>query len=203
MPDRQRIFVVSTSADQAELRRLRSDLGRDHVVLVAPTAEAKAAMGVLGVEPRVETLLAPVRFPAADRGHQLDDLVRRAALEDRWRDVVVVTDAATSTLVRRVLAPDQLPPSGAVTLVGLPRGDRPVAVRRGLALGLVLGVAASVAESLALTLVLLALVAVTGLVLSSAASWRHLGRELVLAASAAVVVALVVVASAARFPGGW
>ena len=67
-------------------------------------------------------LLAPVRFPDVDRGHHLDQLVRRHAVEDRFRDVVVVTDAATVTLLLRALAPDQLPMAGAVTEVGLPRG---------------------------------------------------------------------------------
>ena len=63
MPDRQPIFVVSTSADEAELQRVRGDLGRDPVVLTAPTAEAKRVVGALGVEPRVEVLLAPASFP--------------------------------------------------------------------------------------------------------------------------------------------
>lgn len=203
MPGRQPIFVVSTTADEVELRRLRDDLGRDPVVLTAPTAEAKRVVGVLGGEPHVEVLLAPVGFPPADRGDRLDELVRRHALRDRFRDVVVVTDSATSTLLLRVLAPDQLATAGAVTVVGLPRGDRPVAVRRAVAGGVVLGVAAGVAEPRAAVLMLPGGVALVGLGMLLVPRWRHLGRELLLAAGIAVAVLLVVVAGSARFPGGW
>ena len=157
----------------------------------------------LGAEPRVEVLLAPVRFPQVDRGHRLDELVRDHALRDRFRDVVVVTDPATVVLLLRVLAPDQLSSGSALTVVGLPRGDRPVAFKRAAVLGGVLGVVSSAATSLASILVLPGLVALVGLVLVLAEPWRHLGRELLLAALIAVAVALVVVASSARFPGGW
>ncbi|WP_107766119.1 hypothetical protein [Nocardioides terrigena] len=203
MPGRQPIFVVSTSADEAELQRVRDDLGRDPVVLTAPTAEAKRVVSALGIEPRVEVLLAPASFPPADRGHRLDDLVRRDALRDRFRDVVVVTDPATATLLLRVLAPDQLATGGAVTVVGLPRGDRPVAVRRAVAGGVVLGVVTGVAEQQAAVLALPVAVAVVGLGVLLVPPWRHLGRELLLAAGIAVAVLLVVVAGSARFPGGW
>jgi hypothetical protein len=203
VPGRQPIFVVSTSADEAELQRVRDDLGRDPVVLTAPTAEAKRVVSALGVEPRVEVLLAPASFPPADRGHRLDELVRQHALRDRFRDVVVVTDPATATLLLRVLAPDQLAAGGAVTVVGLPRGDRPVAVRRAVAGGVVLGVVASVAEQRAVVLALPAAVAAVGLGVLLVPPWRHLGRELLLAAGIAVAVLLVVVAGSARFPGGW
>lgn len=203
VPGRQPIFVVSTTADEAELRRVRDDLGRDPVVLTAPTAEAKRVVGVLGGEPHVDVLLAPVSFPPADRGHRLDELVRRHALRDRFRDVVVVTDPATSTLLLRVLTPAQLATAGAVTVVGLPRGERPVAVRRAVAGGVALGVAAGIAEPRAAVLALPGAVAVVGLGMLLVLRWRHLGRELLLAAGIAVAVALVVVAGSARFPGGW
>ena len=203
VPGRQPIFVVSTTADEAELRRVRDDLGRDPVVLTAPTAEAKRVVGVLGGEPHVDVLLAPVSFPPADRGHRLDELGRRHALRDRFRDVVVVTDPATSTLLLRVLTPDQLATAGAVTVVGLPRGERPVAVRRAVAGGVALGVAAGIAEPRAAVLALPGAVAVVGLGMLLVLRWRHLGRELLLAAGIAVAVALVVVAGSARFPGGW
>lgn len=203
MPGYQRVLVVSTSADDAELKRIRRDLGRDPVVLAAPTAEAQRVVRGLGVEPRVEVLLAPVRFPQVDRGHRLDELVRDHALRDRFRDVAVVTDPATVVLLLRVLAPDQLSSGSALTVVGLPRGDRPVAFKRAAVLGGVLGVVSSVATSLATLVVLPGLVALAGLVLVLAEPWRHLGRELLLAALIAVAVALVVVASSARFPGGW
>jgi hypothetical protein len=203
VPDRQRILVVSTTASEAELLGIRGDLGRDPVVLTAPTAEAKRVVHVLDAEPRVEVLLAQVSFPDADRGHRLDELVRRHALRDRFRDVVVVTDPATATLLLRVLAPDQLPNGGAVTVVGLARGSRPVAVRRALAVGLVLGAAAGVAEPSAAIAALPGAVALVGLALLLVMPWRHLGRELLLASAVAGAVLLAVVAGTARFPGSW
>lgn len=203
MPGRQRILVVSTTAGEAELLRIRDDLGRDPVVLTAPTAEAQRVVRILEVEPQVEVLLTPVSFPQADRGHRLDSLVRRYALNDRFRDVVVVTDLATSTLLLRTLVPDQMSSRGAVTVVGLPRGDRPIAIRRAVVSGLVLGVAAGGAEPLAPLLTTPAAVALVGLALLLVPPWRYLGRELLLAAAIAVVVVLAVVAGSARFPGGW
>ncbi len=203
MPGRQRILVVSTTADHADLLRIRDGLGRDPVVLTAPTAEAKRVVRPLEVEPQVEVLLAPVSFPQGDRGHRLDSLVRRYALHDRFRDVVVVTDVATSTLLLRALAPDQLATGGAVTVVGLPRGDRPIVLRRAVVSGLVLGVAAGMTEPLAPILAPPGAVALVGLAVLLVPQWRHLGRELLLAAAIAVVVVLAVVAGSARFPGGW
>ncbi len=203
VPGRQRILVVSTTAGEAELLRVRDDLGRDPVVLTAPTSEAKRVVRILEVEPHVEMLLAPVSFPGADRGHRLDSLVRRFALHDRFRDVVVVGDLATSTLLLRALAPDQIASGGAVTVVGLPRGDRPIAVGRAVVSGFVLGVAAGATEPLAPILTLPGAAALVGLTLLLVPAWRHLGRELLLAAAIAVAVMFVVVAGSARFPGGW
>jgi hypothetical protein len=203
VPDRQRILVVSTAADESELARVRDDLGRDPVVLTAPTDGAKRVVCALEVEPRVELLLAPVSFPDADRGHRLDELVRRHAMRDRLRDVVVVTDSATSTLLLRALAPDQLPSGGAVTVVGLARGDRPVAVRRAVASGLVLALAAGVADPPVPILALPGAVALLGLALLLVLRWRHLGRELLLAAAIGLGTLLAVVAGSARFPGSW
>ena len=175
--------------------------------VTAPTAEAKRVVSALSVEsavaPEAEVLLAPTRFPPADRSHQLDSLVRRHALRDRFRDVVVVTDAASSTLLLRALAPDQLATRGAVTVVGLPRGERPVAVGRAVVVGLVLGLAAGVVESVVPLLVLPVVVALLGLGLVLAPAWRHLGREALLAAAISLVAALAVVSGSARFPGSW
>lgn len=203
VPGRQRIFVVSTTAAETELLRIREDLGRDPVVLTAPTSEAKRVVGTLGVDTQAEMLLTPVSAPRADRGHHLDSLVRRYALPDRFRDVVVIADSSTSTLLVQSLAPDQPLSGGAVTVVGLPRGDRPTAGRRAAACGLVLGVAAGAAESLMPILTLPSVVASGGLALLLARSWRHLGRELILAAAVALATVLLVAASSARFPGGW
>lgn len=203
VPGHQRILVVSTTAGEAEMLRLRDDLGRAPVVLTAPTAEAAQLVRILGAEPQVLGLLAPMSAADVDRGHHLDALVRRHALDDRFRDVVVVTDQVTSTQLLRTLAPDQLSAGGAVTVVGLPRGDRPVVVRRAVASGLVLGVAAGAARPLVPVLTLPGAVAVIGLALMLVAPWRHHGRELVLAAAIALAVVLAVVAGSARFPGAW
>ena len=59
------------------------------------------------------------------------------------------------------------------------------------------------AEPLAPILVLPAAMALVGLALLLGPSWRHLGREFLLAAAIAVVVVLAIVAGSARFPGGW
>ena len=193
--------MVVTTADAAALRRLRDALGRSVLVLAPPTADAERVVRGLGRERRTEALLAPVRFPDADRGHGLDALVRRHAMADRYRDVVVVTDPASATLLLRVVAPGQLAEGGAVTVVGLPRGDRPVSVRRALGAALVLGVAAAAVEPL--TLGIPAAAAAVGLVLLLLPPARHLGRELLLASAVALVVALVVIAGSARFPGAW
>ena len=182
---------------------LLEDLGRDPLVLTAPTSEAKRVIRPLEVEPRVELLLAPVSFPDSNRGHQLDELVRHHALNDRFRDVVVVADPTTSTLLLRVLAPDQLASGGPITLVGLPRGDRPVAVRRALATGLVLGAASGLVGSLVPVLALPGVVALLGLSLLPAQRWRHLGRELLLSGAVAVATVFLLVAGSARFPGAW
>jgi hypothetical protein len=195
----QRVLVVSTGVGEAELARLRRDLGRDSVVVTAPTAEAKRVVLALQAAPQVEVSLAPVRFPPADRAHRLEELVRRHALRDRFRDVVVVVDPATSILLMRALAPDQLPAPGPVTVVGLPRGDRPVAVRRAVAVGLALGLVAAAANPV----VLVGLAGSLGLALLLVPPWRHLGRELLLATAISGAVALALVSSTGRFPGGW
>ena len=203
MTDYQRIFVVGTQAGADEVARLRSSLGSTAVVLAAPTAEAKSVVTGLGVEPVPDVLLAPVRFPGADRGHRLDELVRRHAVEDRFRDVVVVTDPATVTLLLRTLAPDQLPMAGAVTEVGLPRGARPVplvqAALGGGALALVAVLAASVVPIWVLPLV----VVVVGVGLLLVPRRRHLGEALLIAVAVAVAVSLLSIAGSSRFPGSW
>ena len=203
VPGHQRIFVVSTGAGETELRRVRDDLGRHPVVLAAPTAEAERVVRTLEVDPQVEMTLAPVSSPPPDRGDRLDALVRRHALHDRFRDVAVVTDSSTSTLLLRSLAPDQMPSRGAVTVVGLPRQDRPTAVRRALACGVLLGVAADVAKPTVPILTIPGAAALFGLALLLVPPGRHLGRELLLAAATAAVAVLAIVAGSARFPGAW
>jgi hypothetical protein len=199
VPGLQRILVVSTSATVADVDRVRGELGRHPLVLTAPTAEAKGVVAALAGEPRPEVLLAPVRFPDADRGERLDGLVRSHALRDRFRDLVVVLDPASATLLLRVLAPDQLPTGGAVTLVGLPRGDRPVVVRRALVVGVLAGVLAGLVQPVLVP----GLVALAGLVLLLVGPWRHVGKELLLAAAVALAVELVSIVGSTRFPGAW
>lgn len=202
MPDYQRIHVVSTTAADAEPAGLPA-LRRVPVVLAAPTADAARVARSLGVEPQVEVLLAPVRFPDVDRGHRLDELVRAHALRDRFRDLVVVTDPASAVLLLRVLAPSQLADGGPVTVVGLARGERPVAVPRALVIGLVLGVVVAFAERSQVLLSLPVVVALVGLGLLMVVPWRHVGRELLLAAAVCVVVGIAIVAGSTRFPAGF
>ena len=139
----------------------------------------------------MELLLSPVSFPRADRGHRLDELVRHYAVHDRFRDVVVVTDPATSTLLLRALAPDQLPSGGAVTVVGLAARGSPG--RRTACGGLRARAGCRRRRGGALAIPILTLpgaVAVAGLVLLLVERWRHVGRELLLAAAIAVAVVL-------------
>ena len=203
MTDYQRIFVVGTQAGADEVARLRSSLGANAVVLTAPTAEAKQVVTGLGVEPVPDVLLAPVRFPAVDRGHRLDELVRRHAVEDRFRDVVVVTDPATVTLLLRALAPDQLPMGGAVTEVGLPRGARPVPLVQAALGGGLLAFVAVLAANVIPIWVLPLVVVVAGLALLVVPRRRHLGEALLIAVAVAVAVSLLSIAGSSRFPGSW
>lgn len=203
MTDFQRIFVVGTRAGADEVARLRSTLSADAVVLTAPSAEAKRVVDGLGVEPVPDVLLAPVRFPDVDRGHRLDELVRRHAVQDRFRDVVVVTDPATVTLLLRVLAPNQLPMAGAVTEVGLPRGSRPVPLVQAALGGGVLGFLAHAASNVLPIWGLPLLVLMAGLALLLVPRRRHLGEALLISVAVAVAVSLLSIAGSERFPGSW
>ena len=203
MTDYQRIFVVGTQAGADEVARVRSSLGSDVVVLTAPTGEAKRVVDGLGVEPVPDVLLAPVRFPDVDRGHRLDELVRRHAVQDRFRDVVVVTDPATVTLLLRALAPDQLPMGGAVTEVGLPRGSRPVPLVQAVLGGGVLALVAVLASNVLPIWVLPLLVVVVGVGLLLVPRRRHLGEALLIAVAVAAAVSLLSIAGSSRFPGSW
>jgi hypothetical protein len=199
----QRILVVSTQADAAEVQRVRARLGSSAVVLTAPTAEGKRVVQGLRHDAHPELELAPVRFPDVDRGHRLDEVVRRHAVADRYRDVVVVADPATITLLLRVLAPDQLPASGPVTEVGLPRGPRPVALASAAIGGAGIAVGALALSSVVPLWVLPVLGALVGLVLLAVPGQSHLGRTVLVAAGASVVVGLLVIAGSDRFPGAW
>ena len=203
MTDYQRIHVVTTRAGTAEVERLRASLGSSATVITAPTPEAKRVVVGLGRDAHPDVLLAPVRFPDVDRGHRLDGLVRRHAVEDRFRDVVVVADPATVTLLLRVLAPDQLPSAGPVIEVGLPRGARPVPLGRAAIGGAVLAIVSLTLAALFTVWLLPALVALAGLVLLLVPGRRYLGQALLIAVGTSLVVGLLIIAGSARFPGAW
>jgi hypothetical protein len=201
--DYQRIFVVTTQAGAAEVARVRGSLGASARVLTAPTAEAKRVVEGLGHEAVPDVVLAPVRYPDVDRGHRLDGLVRRHAVEDRYRDVVVVADPATVTLLLRVLAPDQLPAAGPVTEVGLPRAGRPVPLGRAAAGGVGLAVVSGLLAALIPVWVLPAVAVAAGLVLLVVPGRRHIGLSLFIATAVAAVFSLFAIAGSSRFPGSW
>ncbi|MGF9755142.1 hypothetical protein AAII07_08055 [Microvirga sp. 0TCS3.31] len=203
MSDYQRIVVVSTQADPGDVARVRADIGSSAVVITAPTADGKRVVQGLGHTAHPEVVLAPVRFPDVDRGHRLDEVVRRHAVADRFRDVVVVADPATITLLLRVLAPDQLPASGPVTEVGLPRGPHPVPLGRAAAAGVGLALLASLLSAVVPVWALPALVAVAGLVLLVLPGRRWLGQSVLIAVAVALGASLLAIAGSARFPGAW
>lgn len=203
MSDYQRIFVVSTHADAEDVARVRADIGSSAVVITAPTADGKRVVQGLGHTAHPEVVLAPVRFPDVDRGHRLDEVVRRHAVADRFRDVVVVADPATITLLLRVLAPDQLPASGPVTEVGLPRGPHPVPLGRAAAGGVGLALLASLLSAVVPVWVLPALAAVVGLVLLVPPGRRWVGQSVLIAVAVALGASLLAIAGSARFPGAW
>jgi hypothetical protein len=182
---------------------VRKALGHEATVLTAPTAEAKHVVEGLGRDPVPDVLLAPVRFPGVDRGHRLDELVRRHAVADRFRDVVVVADPATVTLLLRVLAPDQLPGAGPVTEVGLPRGSRPVPLGRAVAGGVALAVVTGLLANAIPFWVPPALVVLTGVALLLVPRRRYVGNALLIATGVAVLFSLLAIAGSSRFPGSW
>jgi hypothetical protein len=201
--DFQRIFVVSTHAGAPEVARVRRALGHHATVLTAPTGEAKQVVDGLGRDPVPDVLLAPVKFPDVDRGHRLDEVVRRHAVADRFRDLVVVADPATVTLLLRVLAPDQLPAAGPVTEVGLPRGSRPVPLGRAVVGGIVLAVLTGLLASVIPFWVLPLLVVLAGLGLLLVPRRRYVGQALLIATGVAVIFSLLSIAGSSRFPGSW
>lgn len=200
MTDYQRILVVTTKADGTDVAAVRRRLGANALVLTAPTAEAKRVVEELGRDAVPEVVLAPVRHPDVDRGHRLDEVVRRHAVADRFRDVVVVADPATVILLLRVLAPGQLPAGGPITEVGLPRGPRAVPLGRAAAGGVALAMLAGALSPVVPAWLLPALVVFAGLVLLLLPGRRHVGHALLIAVAVAAVVSLMVIAGSRRFP---
>lgn len=203
MTNHQRIFIVTTEIRGAEIGALRKRLGATATVLTAPTAEAKAVVTGLGRKPAPEVVLAPVTYPDVDRGHRLDDLVRRHAVADRLRDVVVVADPATVTLLLRVIAPGQLASSGPVTLVSLPRASDPVPFGKVVIGGAVLAVLSGLVDPFLPLPFFLGLIMLVGLALLLSPRQRRNGQAVLLSLVVATIVALLGIASSARFPGGW
>lgn len=200
MTDYQRILVATTQADGAAVAAVRRRLGAGAIVLTAPTAEAKRVVHELGRDAVPEVALAPVRHPPADRGHRLDEVVRRHAVADRFRDVVVVVDPATAVLLLRVLAPGQLPAGGPITEVGLPRGPRPAPLGRAAVGGVVLAAVAAALSAVVPIWLLPALAVVAGLLLLLQPRRSHLGQALLIAVAVAAVVSFLVIAGSNRFP---
>lgn len=201
--DYQRIFVVSTQIRDDEVTALRKRLGKAVTVLTAPTGEAKRVVRGVGHEATPDVTLAPERFPDVDRGHRLDALVRRHALADRQRDIVVVADPATVTLLLRVTAPGQLPERGPVTMVSLPRAAAPVSLVHVAAGGVALAVLTGLLVTILPFWVLPGLVVLVGLALLPVPRHRRTGQTLLLATGAAAVVGMLAIAGSARFPGSW
>lgn len=200
MTDYQRILVATTEADGTDVAAVRRRLGANALVLTAPTAEAKRVVEDLGREAVPEVVLAPVRHPGVDRGHRLDEVVRRHAVADRFRDVVVVADPATVLLLLRVLAPDQLPEGGPITEVGLPRGRRPVPLGRAAAGGVALAMLAGALSPVVPAWQLPSLAVLAGLALLLLPGRRHIGHALLIAVAVAALVSLMVIAGSRRFP---
>ena len=119
------------------------------------------------------------------------------------RDVVVVADPATVTLLLRVLAPDQLAATGPVTEVGLPRGTRPVPIAPALGGGAALALASGLLSAVVPVWVLPLLAVLAGLVLLAVPGRRHLGEAALIAVGVALLVSLLVIAGSSRFPGAW
>ena len=203
MTEFQRIFVVGTQIGDDEVVALRKRLGKAVTVLVAPTGEAKRVVQGIGYEATPDVMLAPERFPGVDRGHRLDALVRRHALADRQRDVVVVADPATVTLLLRVMAPGQLAERGPVTVVSLPRAAAPVSLVHVAAGGVALAVLTGLVAAVLPFWILPGLVVLVGLALVLVPRHRRTGQTLLLATGSALVVGMLAIAGSARFPGAW
>lgn len=200
MSDYQRIVVATTQAASSDVAAVRRRLGARALVLTAPTAEAKRVVEELRRDAVPEVVLAPVRSPDADRGHRLDEVVRRHALADRFRDVVVVADPATVVLLLRVLTPDQLPAGGPITEVGLPRAPRTVPLGWTAAGGVALAMVAGALASVVPFWLLPALVVLAGLALLLLPGRRHVAQALLVAVAIAAIVSLMVIAGSSRFP---
>lgn len=195
----QRVVVVSTSAPDAEVDALRAD---SPMTLCAPTAEAKRVVQRLALDPRPETLLAPVRLADGHRSQALERLVRTHASADRFRDVVVICDPDTARLVIKVIG-DSATPVLPVTELGLPRGERPPQpVWWGLVGALVLAIVSGLLSTVLHPLALPLLVALAGGVLWLSPARRPLARTLLLVAGVGALLLLLGITSARRFPAG-
>ncbi len=196
----QRVVLLPTGADDPA-----ADVGRPAVALTAPDAPARARATGLGLPVVVcpELAAEPGEVPG-DRAHRLDTLVRRHAVADRWRDLVVVADDATLRDVATGLCDlpeaSTWPGSGGAVVVGLPRGTRPLRLGTVAAAALVVGVLALLAAGRLHPLSLPAVAAAAGAGLLLPSRTRHAGRTLLAAAGFAAVLVLLAVAGSTRFP---
>ncbi len=197
----QRIVLVATDAADPTFRRPRRG-----VVLAAPDPAAQALAATM----ELPTITSPVLADAgpggadAERVRRLEALVRGHAVSDRFRDVVVVADAATVGAVAIGLGAlpgvSPLPGGSGVVTVGLPRRARPVRVGPVLVGAGLVGLVALLTVGRLHPLVVPGIVAGIGLVLLPWAGSRHVGRTLLAQAGLAAVVVFVVVAGSGRFP---
>ena len=203
MTDYQRIFVVGAQAGADEVARLRSSLGSDVVVLTAPTVEAKRVVTASGSSRCPTCCSRRSGSPTSTAGTASTSWSAAMRCEDRFRDVVVVTDPATVTLLLRALAP---------TSCRWPAPSRRSACRaarvpyrwcrRRWAAACSPSWRCSPPNVIPIW-VLPLLVVVAGLVLLLVPRRRHLGEALLIAVAVAAAVSLLSIAGSSRFPGSW
>lgn len=197
----QRIFAVPTQAPGQGFARLP----RRTLVLVAPGDDAKALAASWGVTPEVEVELGPSPAGRDERRRELDTLVRRHALGDRWRDIVVVADRDTVDLVVTGLcdlpgAESGSPSREGVTIVGLPRSTRSVPLWSVVLAGILLAAVVAITAGRLYPLVLPAILAAVGVLLLPAPRTRHHGYAALVIAGVGTIGGLLIVSSLARFP---
>ncbi len=197
----QRIFVVPTQTPGPGLARVP----RGALVLVAPGEAAEALAAGWGAEPEVQVELGPSSAGHDERRYELDALVRRHALGDRWRDVVVVADHDTVDLVVTGLCdlPGAEPGTRSrdgVTVVGLPRSTRSVPLWSVVIGGIVLAAVVAIGADRIYPLLIPAATAVIGVVLLPAPRTRHHGYAALVIAGTGLVGGLLLLSSTARFP---
>lgn len=186
----QRIVLVPTGAAGDAV-----PVPRRALVLVAPDPGAIAWARRTGL---------PTEPLTAVPGPALENQVRSRAVADRWRDLVVVADAATVRALAASLC--NLPGSSAlagaddVVTVGLPRGERAVRPLHVVVGSGLLALLTLLLIDRVYPLLLPGAVAAAGLALLPWRGSRHLARTLLAAAGIAAILVFVLVAGSTRFP---